>query len=258
VQPVLLRLGDVAIPSYGALYFTAYVMAGILAGLEARRLRQSPFAVLGGIVVGVGVALFCGRVAWYLIHEAGRGGGFSLRGGTTFTGALLGFVLAVGLYGFAMRAWRPKSLTIPGYLDIYGLVGSLGHGIGRVGCFLAGCCYGAPTESLLGVTYTAQGIMAPRGTPVHPTQLYEAIGEFALFGVLWWRRKRKRFTGELILLYLAGYGALRFVVEFFRGDPRPEWLGLSVIQWWCVALGSLAALLLASLLVYHRAREGSR
>jgi phosphatidylglycerol---prolipoprotein diacylglyceryl transferase len=248
VHPDLFSLGGFEIHSYGALYTVAYVVAGSLAGLEAHRLGQNPFAALGAIVVSATGALFGGRLAFWLLHEAFRSGGAApLHGGTNYLGSIVGFFIAVALYGFAMRAWRPGSPTTASYLDILATAGALGHGIGRIGCFLAGCCYGTPTDSLLGVTYTASGIMAPRGIPSHPTQLYEAAGEFVLFGVLWAMRSRSRFGGQRFLVYVAGYAALRFVVEFFRGDAQPAALGLAVAQWVCLCMALLAVIVLAVL-----------
>lgn len=96
------------------------------------------------------------------------------------------------------------SLIIPGVV--------LGHGFGRIGCFLAGCCYGAETDCFLGVTFPGMT------HAVVPTQLIEAVFEFALFAVM--ILGRKKFKEYNIELYLIPYGIFRFILEFFRGDNR--------------------------------------
>lgn len=103
------------------------------------------------------------------------------------------------------------SLIIPGVV--------LGHGFGRIGCFFAGCCYGAETDSFLGVTFPGME------NPVLPTQLFEAVFEFVLFAVL--LIGRKKFKEYNIEIYLLSYGVFRFIIEFFRGDDRGS-LGLAL------------------------------
>jgi phosphatidylglycerol:prolipoprotein diacylglycerol transferase len=114
--------------------------------------------------------------------------------------------------------------------------------IGRLGCFLAGCCYGAVTSLPIGVRFPAgspasegqfrAGLLAHpelASLPVHPTQLYEAFACLALALVL--ARHRKRFDGETALLALSGYATFRFAIELVRADDRGGWLGLSTSQW---------------------------
>ena len=101
---------------------------------------------------------------------------------------------------------------------------ALGHGIGRLGCFAAGCCYGLPAEGLTAVTFTdvyANSVTGvPLHTAIHPTQLYEAGLEFGLFLFLLWLAPRRRFAGQLFLTWAALYSVARFIIEFYRGDPR--------------------------------------
>jgi phosphatidylglycerol:prolipoprotein diacylglycerol transferase len=85
-------------------------------------------------------------------------------------------------------------------------------------CFLNGDTYGLPTSLPWAVTFTNPEAMAPLGVPLHPTQLYEMTLNLSLFGFLWAWRKWARFDGQLFLVYAAGYGLIRLVVENFRGD----------------------------------------
>ena len=130
---------------------------------------------------------------------------------------------------------------------------ALGQAIGRVGCFMAGCCYGMPTALPWGVTFRASEI-APLGVALHPTQLYEMLFNFTIFALLFLRRNRVTFRGEQILSYLFLYGATRSIVEVFRGDPRGFWL------WNTVSTSQLigAAMMAAGIILYFRIREKNR
>jgi phosphatidylglycerol:prolipoprotein diacylglycerol transferase len=101
---------------------------------------------------------------------------------------------------------------------------ALGHAIGRLGCFSAGCCYGKPTSVFWGVTFTnpySQEIAGvPLGVSLHPTQLYESVAETVIFLTLLLLAKRKRFDGQIFWSYVTFYAVARFIIEFFRGDNR--------------------------------------
>lgn len=104
-------------------------------------------------------------------------------------------------------------------LDVMAIVTCIVHGFGRIGCFMAGCCYGIPTDSFLGVTFTDAKCQAePLNTSLHPTQLYEATLIFSIMAVLWIFKSRKKFNGQLFLLYLMTYAFGRGILELFRGD----------------------------------------
>jgi phosphatidylglycerol:prolipoprotein diacylglycerol transferase len=100
---------------------------------------------------------------------------------------------------------------------------AIGHAIGRVGCFAAGCCYGKPTNHFWGVTFTNPVANALVGTPLNqalePTQLFESAVELANFFVLMWMFKRKKFDGQVFGAYLILYGVARYFLEFIRDDP---------------------------------------
>jgi phosphatidylglycerol:prolipoprotein diacylglycerol transferase len=97
----------------------------------------------------------------------------------------------------------------------------IGQAFGRLGCFSAGCCYGKPTASIFGVTFRHENSLAPLFMPLHPTQLYEFAGDMVLFFVGYeLLKKYPAGRGKLTAFYLIGYGALRFLIEFLRGDDR--------------------------------------
>src|SRR5690606_22083781 len=104
-------------------------------------------------------------------------------------------------------------------LDIMAVTTCIVHIFGRIGCFMAGCCYGKVTTGFLGVVFSDPACKAkPLGEPLHPTQLYEASFILIVMIFLLWVRDKKRFHGQLFLSYLALYAVGRFSIEYVRGD----------------------------------------
>ncbi len=140
----------------------------------------------------------------------------TLRAGGVFYGGFIAAVL------FAWWYVRVHSLPMWKVFDAYAPGIALGLGIGRLGCFAAGCDYGRPTESALGVIFTNPIANRVSGTPLgirlHPTQLYETLAGVLIFAVLMWLYRRKAFDGQIFVSYLALYGVARFGLEFLRGD----------------------------------------
>ncbi|MBR2337037.1 MAG: prolipoprotein diacylglyceryl transferase [Clostridia bacterium] len=153
--------------------------------------------------------------------------GFQLSG-MTFIGGLIGGVVSFLAGYFVFRPVLDGRLV-----DIISLLPCcivIAHAFGRVGCFFAGCCYGKPTDSFLGVRF-------PFLThKVHPTQLYEAAFLFALFAVMLILYLKKGFKHNLSL-YLLAYGIFRFLIEFVRGDERGSFIpGISPSQFWSILM----------------------
>ncbi|MGD9873945.1 MAG: prolipoprotein diacylglyceryl transferase [Kiritimatiellia bacterium] len=148
------------------------------------------------------------------------------EGGLVFYGGFFGALIAVIIMARVqkMPVWALGDLAITGV--------PLGHALGRVGCFLNGCCYGIPTGCPLGVRYPAGSppdLMHP-GLHLHPVQLYETAGNLALYSLLLWLYLRGRKNGTTVALYFILYPLLRFGMEFFRGDERLHGMGLTVAQ----------------------------
>lgn len=159
-----------------------------------------------------------------------------------------GFVVYGGIVCGLLAAWlycRKRSLPFLRLSDCFLPGVALGQGFGRIGCFLAGCCFGKPTESFLGVTFPA-GSMAPVGIPLWPTQLFSAAGDFLLAGALLLLEKKHRGDGLLTGTYLLLYSIGRFLIEFLRADPRGAVGMLSTSQFIALftAAGAAAILIL--------------
>ena len=142
-----------------------------------------------------------------------------------------------------------RKAKLPGWktADVFAPAIALGHGIGRLGCFSAGCCWGVQCDLPWAVTFTnpvAHDLVGvPLNVPLHPTQLYEAFAEFAIFGILYWRIRKPHADGAIIGVYLMLYSTARFIVEFFRLHEQGNLLGgpFDTSQWISVGLFLLGA-----------------
>jgi len=145
----------------------------------------------------------------------------SLREGFVFYG---GFILATLT---AIVFARMKRLPLAKLVDVLAPSAALGHMFGRLGCFFNGCCYGKECALPWAVKFPPPHVKA--GIPLHPTELYEALGNLAIFAGLSAMYRHKRFDGQIWWWYVFSYGVLRFVVEFFRGDYDVYYFGTLTI-----------------------------
>ena len=183
---------------------------------------------LVGIIVGSRLLDVIVNFDWYMADISRV---FNRQKGIVLYGGYIGAVL--GGYGY-VRYHKQAFLPI---IDIPATYFGLSLALHRsLACFMAGCCYGRPTDLPWGVVFPvgSRAYKAYGSVPVHPTQLYEAaLGLFMFFTILAYRRYRKtRAFGELIAMQMAIYGVGRFIIEFFRGDHLRGRLGiLSTSQW---------------------------
>jgi phosphatidylglycerol:prolipoprotein diacylglycerol transferase len=153
----------------------------------------------------------------------------------------------IGALVFAFFYMRRQNLPWKLTSDLFAPGVAIGHGIGRLGCFAAGCCWGKPARLPWAVSFTnpdAQSTGVPLGIPLHPTQLYEALAEAIICAILYWRLRKPHQDGQIIGLYLVLYGIVRFSVEFLREHDLSNPLGGPFVleQWISIALiaGGLA------------------
>lgn len=212
----LFSIGPVVIHGYGLMIALGFLLCVIMAMYRAKKYELNSEAVLDIALFGI-VAGFLGSKLLFVIVEfpAFLKNPMQILGSEGFVvyGGVIAGVLAGVIY------CRVKKLEFFKYFDLAAPSIALAQGFGRIGCFLAGCCYGRETDSVFGVTFPA-GSMAPAGVKLIPTQLLSSAGDFIVVLILILFHKRSRHTGDVGALYMLLYGVGRFVLEFFRSDDR--------------------------------------
>lgn len=172
------------------------------------------------------------------------------QGGYTFYGGLL-----VGLFSSYLYC-RISDLNFLKIVDIITPSVVSGLAIGRVGCFLAGCCWGKPTTMPWGVVFSAPLSFAPDHThALHPTQLYEAAGALVLFVYCWIKCNHRKFDGQILFTGLIGYSLIRFLVEFLRGDDYRGFVLEGVLSYAQLVSLTLLPFTVVALFLFSRLRE---
>ncbi|QHI71784.1 prolipoprotein diacylglyceryl transferase [Aminipila terrae] len=233
----VLNICGLKIASYGLVNLIAFTVGIVIACLRAKKNGISPeqeflmllHALIGAIVGGKLLYLICslGDI-WNnkaIIFKDINHFTSYMEGGFVFYGGLLGGLAAAFLYCHYYKKPPVKmiELSVPSIPLI--------HGIGRIGCFMAGCCYGIPVKSKISVVYT-NSIAAPNGIPIFPIQLLEAGINFTLFIILMIYSQKPHKPYKLLGLYLTFYSIERFFLEFLRGDSiRGVYWGISSSQW---------------------------
>jgi phosphatidylglycerol:prolipoprotein diacylglycerol transferase len=208
--------------TYGFLLALAFLAGLWIAARQAKKAKLDPNRVtdmaVWVLIAGlVGAKLLLLAVDWRFYSRNPRELLAILQSGGVFYGGLIGGILVAWWYArrYSLPGWTTADVLAPGVI--------LGQAIGRLGCFAAGCCYGKPTNLPWAVTFTDvyanRTTNTPLDTPLHPSQLYESALAFLLFFGLLWLADRKRFPGQVVLSYTIGYSVIRFVLEFWRGDP---------------------------------------
>ncbi|MCF8111679.1 MAG: prolipoprotein diacylglyceryl transferase [Desulfobacteraceae bacterium] len=244
--PVVFEYGRFVLYTYGFFIAVGFIAAIWLVRREGNRLGLDPNRLTDLCFYLVIASIFGSRLFFVALNyeyfiQAPLEIFKIWSGGLVFYGGFIaGFVAAIAL----ARVYR---LPLGKIADIAGLAIPLGHFFGRLGCFFAGCCYGNPTDLPWAVTFTHSESMAePLYVPLHPTQLYSAAANLFIFLVLMGLRKKKRFHGQVFLLYIFSYGVLRSVIEVFRGDDRGgfvmDFLSVSQTIGISIAVFSLAVL----------------
>lgn len=260
--------------TYGFLLALAFIVGLLLTahlaardGLDKQKVYDLGLWVLAASLLGSKLLMVI--TEWDSYYREHPGQIFTLdffRSGGVFYGGFIGAVIAslIVMRVYQLPWWRTADAFAPGI--------ALGHAIGRLGCFSAGCCWGKPTTAWCGVHFTEKGheitgvptIVSHLSDPIqqnvwaerlgsliaplklHPTQLYEAAANLAIFIALLVLFRRRRFQGQVILVYALLYSVARFVIEFWRDDPRGEIFNLSTSQFIAVVIfiGALIGLLL--------------
>jgi phosphatidylglycerol:prolipoprotein diacylglycerol transferase len=225
MYPEIFHIGPFVLRSYGLLIAIGIVVGFLSMRNRAKKLGLSEddildlllYLIIGGLI-GAKIMYILTNDLFYFVNnpiEIIRSGGTGL----SFIGIVIAGVLIT--YWFAKR----KKINYWGLLDVLAIGTTLGYAIGRIGCFLNGCCYGIPTDSWIGFRFSVSDY------PRYPTQLFNSIGAFIIFLILLRVEPNKKFYGKTFSWALILYSILTFFVEFLRDNPRHAPLGLTLNQY---------------------------
>jgi phosphatidylglycerol:prolipoprotein diacylglycerol transferase len=242
MHPDLFSIGPITLHTYG-LFVALGCITGILSairlgksmGINSQQVMDMGFiAVLWGII-GSRLAYIFINFSYYVANPLYM---FKIwQGGLVFSGGLIAVLIALAFY------IRHQDLSYLQIGDLWAPAASLGQGIGRIGCLMAGCCYGRPTDLFWGIIFTDPECLAPLNTPLHPTQIYSSLSGFIIFGILMIIHKRKSFKGQVLIWFLILHSTSRLLIERFRGDDR----GLLANSEWTMTQAATSIILLAAI-----------
>lgn len=217
MYPELFRVFGQPIYGYGTMIALGIIAALLLLSRRAKKRGYDEDSIFNMAIIAVIMGVVGGKVLYIvtelksIIEDPSQlknvGSGFVIYG------SIIGGILAVVFY-CRRKKWdllKVFDLVIPSL--------PLAQGFGRIGCFLAGCCYGRPTTSFLGVKFKP-GSLGPVDTCVLPTQIFSSVFDFLLALFLLWYDRKERKKGRLFALYMIIYSIGRFIIEFVRDDPR--------------------------------------
>ncbi|NOX34598.1 MAG: prolipoprotein diacylglyceryl transferase [Deltaproteobacteria bacterium] len=223
MYPVLFHIGKFNLYTYGL-----FVALGFMTALRVSQKIAGPQGIPGPAITDIFLvillsALFGARLLYVLINfsdfKTNLPDIFKIwNGGLVFFGGFIASVIATAVYLKIknFNIWKIADIISPGI--------ALGHAVGRIGCFFAGCCYGKESDLPFAIKFTNPDSLAPTGVYLHPTQLYSVFSNLILFFILLYLQKRKKFNGMVFLIYVMLYSLFRSVIEFFRGDPRGNFI----------------------------------
>jgi len=227
MHPVICQFGPVVVHSYGLMVAIAAIVCSFLMAREAKRLSIKSEDVYDFVFWILISGIFGARIFYVLLNlnrflESPIDILMIQRGGLAWQGSVVAGFLAAVIF-IKKAGWSVQII-----LDFVAPYLALGHAIGRIGCFLNGCCYGRPS---------AWGVYFPvHGRHLLPTQLYEMVLLVMLFCLLRGLRiSLEKIPGQRFALYLILASAIRFGVQFLRADYEPVYSGLGIFQW--VSLG---------------------
>ena len=217
MYPILFRLGPITIRFYGVMVATAFLIAIYLAKAEAQRKGLGSQCIIDFASLAIVSGIVGARLYYVISHiDCFTDNLLDIikiwEGGLSFHGGILA--------GFLTGIWFTRKRGIPfwKFADSAAPAIILAQAVGRVGCFLNGCCFGKETTVPWAVIFRNPQSMAVLNVPLHPTQLYEMAGNLSIFLLLWRLRIKKMHDGYIFLLYAILYSVLRCAVGYFRAD----------------------------------------
>lgn len=237
----LFTIGPITIYGYGLMIAVGVIAAYLMTERLAKKAGLDPNPVFSLLIVGVVSGIIGAKLLFYItiLDEIIRDPSLLLNfsSGLVVYGGVIAGIVCAALY------CHIKRLPFLRYLDCASPSIALAQGFGRIGCFLAGCCYGIRTESSFSITFT-NSAYAPNNVPLFPSQLVCSAFDFLNFLILYLIFRKNKCPGMIGAFYLMFYGVGRFIIEFFRGDLVRGYIGvLSTSQFISVfvALAGVAA-----------------
>jgi phosphatidylglycerol:prolipoprotein diacylglycerol transferase len=230
----------------------AFLSAIALALREARREGEDANKILDLCFYVLVAAIVGSRILYVLVNWSDfRHDPLEIvriwHGGLVFYGGFIGALIAVLWY------IRRKGLPLLKTADIMAPSIAFGQFVGRIGCFFSGCCYGKTCDLPWAVIFTHAESLAPKGVPLHPTQLYSALNSLLIFLVLVGLKRIKGFEGQIFWAYVLLYAVTRSILEHFRGDERGMFIEgmLSTSQ----LIGLIMAVIAIAMMIILRRRK---
>ena len=246
MHPVLFKIGDLTINTYGFFVAIGFIAGILLAKREAKRLGVDHDKIMDLIFYIIMAAIIGSRLFYVAINPRAFANPLEIlkiwNGGLVFYGGFLVALITALIYlkKNNLPVWKTADIMAPSI--------AAGQFFGRLGCFSAGCCYGKACDFPWAVTFTNTDSLAPLGISIHPTQLYHAAGNLLIFCMLWFWRTRKKIDGHLFWSYVLLYGITRSFLELFRGDFRGN-LFLGAISFSQI-VGGIMTLLAVFMILY--------
>lgn len=219
MHPIFLSLGPLKIYAYGVMVACGFLLGIAVSsreverrGIDKERFLDLAFWIVLSAIAGA--RLFHVGVFWSAYAADPMEILRLWNGGLVFYGGVLAAIAVSVVY---LKRYGIPFLPVA---DASALGIILGLVFGRIGCTLAGCCFGKPTTLPWGIVFTTPGSLAPLHVSLHPTQPAEALASLSIFLVLYFTRKRFTTAGVLFWTMLTSYGVARFLLEFLRDDPR--------------------------------------
>jgi phosphatidylglycerol:prolipoprotein diacylglycerol transferase len=250
MRPTLFKIGPISIHSYGLMVAIAFLVAIFVAANRAKK-EGIPAQNIFDLGLYILVSAFLGaRIFHFFQHLEDYSSFWEVfrvwEGGLSYYGGFISAFIVSIIY------LQINKLSIERYLDILGPSMILGLSIGRVGCFLAGCCFGKETSLPWGIP-SRWTLLDSGDVYVHPTQIYSSVSLFTIFVVLIILRKYMRFSGQLFLLTVIMYSGFRFLIDFIRFYTPEERMGiLATSQVLSIILGTFALIIMIVFILRHR------
>ncbi|MBE5926249.1 MAG: prolipoprotein diacylglyceryl transferase [Lachnospiraceae bacterium] len=235
----LFHIGPVELPAYGTIILIAYIIAIFLMrhrayvyNIEKYEFVLASLLALVGMFVGAKIVYAVSVIPdyiehWDIVMNDIPFAIYNALSGFVFYGGLLGGLLMIFLYCIQ------SDLNFLEFTNVVVPVIPFIHGMGRIGCFMGGCCYGIEYDGPFSITFPEnEFVHSVSGVPRFPVQILECIINMIIFVILYTLAKKRQKPGFMLGIYFISYSVVRFSIEFLRGDiERGFFLGVSTSQW---------------------------